>query len=205
MEFNAKDILNRLGASIQRELRKKMVQQIGVDGRRYEELKPETVLDKYKKGFNNTKFLRMIRSKDFQNNAYEYTVSGNVLTVRVSDGLHGREIKSLLQTSEAQRGKLKGAVGFVEKRKLMMRMSKRMNKTSRNLSNALSNSNSYTEIARWQNSDKSKFFPTMVEEVNALKSVQSAIPELRREVLRQAKMDMYMKIRELNARHQSKI
>lgn len=183
--FNVEKILDELGRRIVAEHQRMMNEQRGVDGNKYAELSPKTIKQKMKIS-SVTADKRMIRTKDFQNNAFGYFVDGNNLSVFVRDDLHGRSIKSMLATMQKHRTNPTA------------KSPKQLAKTRKNLLAKIEKTPTYSEIALWQNGPKSKFFPTAISEVNALSSVRNIIPILQQEIGLQIKAEMSKAIRNVN-------
>lgn len=85
-----------------RELQALMNMQRGVDGSAYAPLRPETIAQK-RLISTATANKRMIRTKDFINNAFESESSANNLRVFVSPKLHGRDLRNAKKASTKKR------------------------------------------------------------------------------------------------------
>jgi hypothetical protein len=163
-----------IGQSIVQELRQRMFQQTGTDGARYGLLKPATIRQKQKIS-TATADQRMIRTKDFVNNAFESEPARDSVRLFVSDAPHGRELKSLTSTLR----KYQGNPGKFGKRKIKAQAFK--------VAKQAAASPSYKEIAGWQlDTGEAVFFPQSREEILALSSVAQGIEQLQEEATRQA-------------------
>jgi len=192
MRFNLTAVLSKWGKKIESGLRRRMngphSAQVGVDGKAYADLKPKTIAQKERDGFGHVKDVRMIRTKDFQNNAFVSSASGNTLTVEVSGKLHGRDLKSMRSTiAKHKANPNEKSAGQIKK-------------TGANWKSAMQSRISYKEIAEYQLDKGSKFFPDSVDEINAMQEVKDMIPDLHREVQSQIKEDLRKTIESLNAK-----
>ena len=87
--FNLTAQLQQIGSLFVSEIKNRMTQQKGVDGATYAPLKPATIKQKEKIASGNAS-KRMIRTRDFLNNAFRSEASNNNVRVFIGDEPHGR-------------------------------------------------------------------------------------------------------------------
>ncbi len=96
--FDFTSVFQRIGALFVTELKALMYAQRGVDGSTYAPLAPATIRQKLAVS-SATASQRMIRTKDFVNNAFNSEASASNVRVFVSPELHGRDLKTARKAS----------------------------------------------------------------------------------------------------------
>jgi hypothetical protein len=185
MHFDFKNVFQRIGRNIVAELKDKMRQQVGVDGRKYDALAPSTLKSKARRrdipSSNKTK--RMLATNDFVNNAYLHEPLKDGLRVFVSSAEHGRDLKMMQKTLRKYKESGKRAMASKQSVKVAHKMMK---------------SPTYKQITEWQiETDKATFFPQTDAEVFNLKAVEKGRIDFENESLKQMLEGMKMNITEL--------
>jgi hypothetical protein len=171
MQYNFKTFFEKLGVSVIAELRSLMLRQKGVDGGAYAKLDVKTIQRKQKTG-SLTPEKRMFDTKDFWGKAFNFQASANSVVVYISKALHGRKLRSMTRTQE----------------KYKVTGNKKYERQKAKVSKLASKTITFEKLAEVQNEEgKSLFFPVTVNQVNNLQSVQRAIPEFKREVIKQTR------------------
>jgi len=100
---NIKNVFNKLGRDLKQLHQERMYNQIGVDGSGYPALKPATIAQKRKMGggIEANAEKRMIRTGDFQKQAYKWEVKDDSFQFFVSEKPH-----KMLKTKAKQQARL---------------------------------------------------------------------------------------------------
>ena len=153
------------GSDIRTELKNRMESQAGLDGARYIPPKTATQVAKARAGFGSVAAKRMIRTRDFQNNAFLFTALPDRLVVYINPALHGRELRT------ARKAETKAKL------------------TAKKMGKGPASAETYQNIARWQlQTGMAEFFPQDENEIRNLVSVQKMLRTMSKEFIRQARM-----------------
>ena len=146
-----------------------MIRQRGVDDLPYLNLSPATVKQKAKISAA-TANKRMIRTKFFLNNAFQFVADARQLKVFITNRVHGRDISTATKKSTRKALAVK----------------------------KFSAGQTLDQIASWQlQTGAAKFFPTNSLEVENLDAVEIGRKDLKAEILRQIRSKGLMKVRQV--------